>query len=59
MRTELPQAGIRVYRAYQRARWYGGRAVTWLGTRKQTGRGPGSSGLAYDYLENAPSQRHE
>jgi hypothetical protein len=53
---EVPRTGVRVYRAYQRARWYGGRAVTWLGTRKQTGRGSGSSGLVFDYLENTPPQ---
>lgn len=52
---EVPRAGIRVYQAYQRARWYGGRAVTWLGVRKQTGRGSGSSGLVFDYLEDTPS----
>jgi hypothetical protein len=53
---EVPRTGVRVYRSYQRARWYGGRVVTWLGTRKQTGRGSGSSGLVFDYLENAPPQ---
>ncbi|MCB9081828.1 MAG: hypothetical protein H6555_08980 [Lewinellaceae bacterium] len=45
---EAPQAGVRVSLAYQRTRWYGGKVVTWLGARKQTGRGGGSSGLAYD-----------
>ncbi len=53
---EVPRTGVRVYRAYQRTRWYGGRAVTWLGTRKQTGRGSGSSALVFDYLENTPPQ---
>jgi hypothetical protein len=53
---EVPRTGVRVYRAYQRTRWYGGRVVTWLGTRKQTGRGSGSSGLVFDYLENTPPQ---
>lgn len=53
---EVPRAGARVYRSYQRARWYGGRTVTWLGTRKQTGRGSGSSGLVFDYLENTPPE---
>jgi hypothetical protein len=51
---EVPRAGVRVCRAYQRTRWYGGRVVTWLGARKQTGRGPGSSGLVFDYLEHSP-----
>ena len=53
---EVSRAGARVYRAYRRARWSGGRAVTWLGTRKQTGRSSRSSGLAFDYLENTPPQ---
>ena len=53
---EVSRAGARVYRAYRRARWYGGRAVTWLGARKQTGRGSGSSGLAFDYLDNTPAE---
>lgn len=56
---EVPRTGVRVYRAYQRARWYGGRAITWLGTQKQTGRGAGSSGLAFDYLENTPPPSRE
>jgi hypothetical protein len=56
---EVSRAGLQVYRAYQRTRWYGGRAVTWFGTRKQTGRGSGSSGLIFDYLENTPAQNRE
>jgi hypothetical protein len=54
---EVPRAGARVYRAYRRARWVGGRAVVWLGTRKQTGRGSGSSGLTFDYLKDTPPPR--
>jgi hypothetical protein len=45
---EVSRAGERVLLAYQRTRWYGGRVVTWLGARKQVGRGEGSSGLAFD-----------
>lgn len=45
---EVSRAGERVLLAYQRTRWTGGRVVTWLGVRKQTGRGEGSSGLAFD-----------
>jgi len=45
---EVSRAGERVLLAYQRARWTGGRVVTWLGARKQVGRGEGSSGLAFD-----------
>lgn len=47
---EIPQAGINVYQTYQRARWYDGKVVTWFGARKQTGRGEGHSGLAFDQI---------
>lgn len=47
---EVPRAGIRVYQAFQRTRWYGGRVLTWLGARKTVGRGEGSSGLAFDQI---------
>lgn len=45
---EVPRAGAVVSQSYQRARWTGGEVFTWLGARKQTGRGEGSSGLRYD-----------
>ncbi len=47
---EVPRAGVRVTRAYQRTRWRDGRVWVWLGARKQTGRGEGSSGLAFDRI---------
>jgi hypothetical protein len=47
---EVPRAGVRVTRAFQRTRWRDGRAWVWLGVRKQTGRGEGSSGLSFDRL---------
>ena len=47
---EISRAGVKVTAAYQRTRWHGGRVVTWLGIRKQTGRGEGSSGLAFDQV---------
>ncbi|MGB3546729.1 MAG: hypothetical protein WBA17_07125 [Saprospiraceae bacterium] len=47
---EVPRAGTRVRLSYQRTRWYNGRVYTWLGIRKTTGRGEGSSGLAFDQL---------
>jgi len=50
--VEVTRAGTRVYQAFQRSRWYGGKAVTWLGVRKQTGRGSGSSQLRFDTLED-------
>ena len=47
---EIPRAGVRVYQTYQRSRWYNGKVVTWYGSRKQTGRGEGHSGLAFDQI---------
>jgi hypothetical protein len=47
---EVPQAGAIVTRTYQRTRWWGGQIFTWLGRRKQTGRGQGSSGLEFDRI---------
>jgi hypothetical protein len=47
---EVPRAGALISQAYQRTRWIGGRVFTWLGMRKQTGRGEGSSGLRFDGL---------
>jgi hypothetical protein len=47
---EVPRAGIKVHKAFQRTRWYDGRVYTWLGIRKQVGRGSGSSGLAFDQV---------
>jgi hypothetical protein len=47
---EVPRAGAIVSQSYQRTRWIGGRVFTWLGVRKQTGRGEGTSGLAFDRL---------
>jgi hypothetical protein len=52
---EVPRAGALVSQAYQRTRWTNGRVVVWLGARKQTGRGEGSSGLTFDRIINAPA----
>jgi hypothetical protein len=49
---EVPRAGARLIQTYQRTRWTDGRVYTWLRVRKQTGRGEGSSGLAFDELAN-------
>jgi hypothetical protein len=56
---EVPRAGARVFEHYQRTRGCDdgtvcGRVLTWLRAEKQTGRGEGSSGLAFDQLVNAP-----
>jgi hypothetical protein len=47
---EMPRAGAIVTRTYQRSRWQNGQIYTWLGRRKQTGRGQGSSGLRFDLI---------
>jgi hypothetical protein len=47
---EVPRSGALVSRNWQRTRWYNGEVITWLGRHKTTGRGEGSSGLAFDQL---------
>jgi hypothetical protein len=47
---EVSRAGVKVSASYQRTRSYDGRVITWIGIRKQTGRGQGSSGLAFDQV---------
>jgi len=51
---EVPRAGTRVSQSFQRTRWRDGRAWVWLGIRKRTGRGEGSSGLAFDRIVEMP-----
>lgn len=51
---EVSRAGTEVSQSYQRARWHGGRVAMWLGVQRQTGRGEGSSGLAFDQLIDVP-----
>ncbi len=53
---EVPRAGILVTQSFQRTRWYGGRVFQWLGVRKTTGRGEGSSGLAFDQILDVPEK---
>ena len=47
---EIPRSGIRVSKSFQRTRWYNGKVFTWVGFRKQVGRGEGHSGLAFDQI---------
>lgn len=47
---EVPRAGALLSQSFQRTRWLDGRPVVWLGAVKRTGRGEGSSGLAFDRL---------
>lgn len=53
---EVPRAGTRLVQAFERTRWTDGRVYTWLRVRRQTGRGEGSSGLAFDELVNVPTK---
>ena len=52
---EVSRAGTRVMHTFERTRWTDGRVYTWLRAIRQTGRGEGSSGLAFDYLDDAVS----
>jgi len=52
---EVPRAGVRVTQSFQRTRWHDGRVFVWLGVRKQTGRGAGSNGLAFDRIVDVKS----
>jgi hypothetical protein len=47
---EVPRAGTVVTHSYQRTRWTAGQAIVWFGAGKQTGRGEGWSGLAFDQI---------
>jgi hypothetical protein len=47
---EVPRAGVRVTQCFQRARRSDGAVIVWYGARKGTGRGEGSSGLAFDQI---------
>jgi hypothetical protein len=49
---EVPRAGARVTRNWQYARWIDGSRHLWIGTRKEPGRGEGSSGLRFDTIAN-------
>ena len=53
---EVPRAGVHVSQSFQRTRWNGGKVFVWLGIRKQTGRGEGSSGLAFDQIIDSPEK---
>ena len=49
---EILRAGIRLTQSFQRTRWNNGKVFVWLGMRKETGRGEGSSELAFDQIIN-------
>ena len=48
---EVPRSGAIVNRTWQRTRWMDGSVLTWLGRRKQNGRGEVNSGLEYDLVK--------
>ena len=49
---EVPREGARVQRSFQYARWIDGSTHLWIGRSKRPGRGEGSSGLRFDYLDD-------
>ena len=49
---EVPRSGAIVKRTWQRTRTEDGTVVVWMGRRKTTGRGEGSSNLAFDIIED-------
>lgn len=51
---EVTRSGAHVTRAWQYARWIGGRQFLWLGRRNRPARGGGSSGLYYDVMWPGP-----
>ena len=53
---EVPRAGARVTRNWQYARWIDGSRHLWIGTRKEPGRGEGSSGLRFDTIANGTTR---
>ncbi len=56
---EVPKAGIKGYKAFQRTRWKNGKVFTWIGFKKHTGRGEGRSGLAFDQIIPKISRKEE
>ena len=50
---EVPRAGVRVTQSFQRTRWINGEVFVWLGMKKKSGRGEGSSGLVFDQIKDS------
>jgi hypothetical protein len=48
---EIPRTGRRITRTFQRTRWIDGTTWLWIGRAAPLGRGEGSSGLAFDSIE--------
>ena len=49
----VPPTGVEVRKAFRRTRWTDGSTLVWLGLQSGPGRGPGWSGLKFDYLRSA------
>jgi hypothetical protein len=49
---EVPRSGVTVSQSFQRTRWVNGEVFVWLGMKKETGKGEGSSDLAFDQIIN-------
>ncbi len=52
---EVQRTGTKIIQSFQRTRWTNGEIFVWLGMKKKTGRGEGSSGLAFDQI-NYPKE---
>jgi hypothetical protein len=48
----IPRAGVLASRSIRRTRWVNGDTVVWEARRVKSGRGEGSSGLAFDLVED-------
>jgi hypothetical protein len=48
----IPRAGVQASRSIRRTRWVNGDTVVWEARRVRPGRGEGSSGLAFDLVED-------
>lgn len=47
---EVPRAGVGISLSFQRTRWVNGEVYVWQGMKKNTGKGEGSSNLAFDQI---------
>jgi len=47
----VSRAGVKVNLGFQRTRWIDGSTHLWMGRSRTAGKGEGSSGLKFDYLE--------
>ena len=55
----VPRAGVKVQLTKQRVRWIDGKTYVWLGRKVVTGKGEGSSGLMFDFLDELSCQTGE